>query len=361
MRAVRLALAVLSNRLGAVPRPSWCTFLVTYRCNARCQMCDSWRIRPGDELTVADVAAVFAKIGRLDVVRLTGGEPFLRDDLLEIAETVRRVSAPLVIHITTNGSFPQRVVDLARQFSKPSLLRFMVSFDGLADEHDRNRGKDVTFELAMATVRYLAELRSTLGLEVSANHTVISPRSLEDHAGLRRMLGELDVDVHSVLAYEDSAMYGAKRRGTRAEDLISTRYPLHPLLNGADVLGFIDRELTASEGLRNRTLRLGKRYYLHGLHDRLNGAARPRFKPPCVALRSHVRLLPDGRVPVCQFNTQTVGNLLTETWEQVWHGSAARASRAWVDACVGCWAECEVMPSAIYTADIVRSALLRGT
>lgn len=360
MRPLRLALSVLQNRLGAVPRPSWCTYLVTYRCNARCQMCDSWRIRPGDELTVENVSNVFEKIGRLDVVRLTGGEPFLREDMLEIAEAVRRASAPLVIHVTTNGSFPERVVEMVRRFSKPSLLRFMVSFDGLPDEHDRNRGQDVTFEQALTTVRRLAELRAAHGLEVSANHTVISPRSLDDNAGLRRLLGELDVDVHSVLAYEDSAMYGAKRRGTRAEDLITARYPLHPLLKGADVLGFVDRELADSARLRSRTLRFGKRYYLNGLRDRLNGLERPRFKPPCVALRSHIRLLPDGRVPVCQFNTQTVGDLLTDSWEEVWRGSAARESREWVDACIGCWAECEVMPSAVYTADIVRAAFLRG-
>ena len=69
MRLARLALTVLRNRLGAVPRPSWCTYLVTYRCNARCQMCDSWQMRPGPELTPAQGALVFRRLGRLDVVR----------------------------------------------------------------------------------------------------------------------------------------------------------------------------------------------------------------------------------------------------------------------------------------------------
>ena len=81
MRPGRLALSILSNRLGAVPRPSWCTYLVNYHCNARCKMCDSWRMKRGYELTPRDVRAVFGKIGRLDVVRLSGGEPFLRPDM----------------------------------------------------------------------------------------------------------------------------------------------------------------------------------------------------------------------------------------------------------------------------------------
>ncbi len=310
-------------------------------------------MKPGDELTVSEVATVFEKIGGLDVVRLSGGEPFLRKDMPEIAETILRVSRPAVIHITTNGSFPDQVVAFAERFSKPSRLRFMVSFDGLPDEHDANRGKDVLFDTAFDTCRRLAALRSSAGLEVSANHTVISRQSLTDNAGLRDMLREIDVDVHSVLAYSDSAMYGAKRRNQRADDLINNGYPLHPNLIGADVVGFVDEELRRVNEFGSAVLRWGKRYYLRGLRQRLMGVERPRPKPPCVALRSHIRLLPDGRVPVCQFNTTTVGSLRDESFAQVWHNDETRASRQWVDDCPGCWAECEVMPNAIYSGDIL--------
>lgn len=355
MRPVSLALSVLKNRTGAVPRPAWCTYLVCYRCNARCQMCDSWRVRPGYEMTPEEVATVFARIGRLDVVRLTGGEPFLREDLREIAEAVLRESRPMVIHVTTNGSRPEAIVSFVERFSRPGVLRFMVSFDGLEGEHDRNRGDEVRFRTAFESVRRLAALRERLGFGVSANHTVISPRSLEDNEGLRRDLAQLGVDVHSVLAYADSAMYGARLRGRKAEHLIvPTGYPLHPMLAGADVLGFVERELSRLREYGNPLLRWGKRYYLRGLRSRLAGDRAPRPRPPCVALRSHIRLLPDGSVPVCQFNTETVGNLLRDSFEAVWQGLAARESRRWVDACPGCWAECEVMPNAIYSGDILR-------
>jgi hypothetical protein len=59
-------------------------------------------------------------------------------------------------------------------------------------------------------------------------------------------------------------------------------------------------------------------------------------------------------VPVCQFNTQTVGSLLEQPLPEVWHGRAAASARSWVDACPGCWAECEVLPNAIYSGDILR-------
>lgn len=355
MQLMSLALSVVQNRLGAVPRPAWCTYLVCYRCNARCQMCDSWRLKPGDELTPAQVATVFGKIGRLDVVRLTGGEPFLREDMLEIAEAVLKQSRPFVIHVTTNGSFPERVVSFVERFSKPKRLRFMVSFDGQEAEHDRNRGEEVTFAIATETVQRLVALRERYGIEVSANHTVISPQSLEDNEGLRRRMGAWGVDVHSVLAYADSAMYGAKLRGKKAEHLIvPTGYPLHPKLHGANVLDFVEQELERANQFGNTMLRWGKRYYLRGLRARLRGEKNAKPNPKCVALRSHIRILPDGSVPVCQFNTEKVGNLLHQSFDEVWHGPDAKTSRRWVDRCPGCWAECEVMPNAIYSGDIVR-------
>ncbi len=354
MRALDWLSSVAHNRLGAVPRPRWCTYLVTYRCNARCGMCDSWRLKPGSELSLAEVATVFGKLGKLDVVRLSGGEPFLREDFAALAAVVLSAADPLVLHVTTNGSFPERVESFARALATPR-LRVMVSLDGLAAEHDRNRGANVTFELAAETIERLR----ALGVKVSVNHTVITPQSLADAAPLRARFAALGIDVHTVLAYADSAMYGIKLRGKRAEALVaSPRYPLHPALAGADVIGFVDDELAALGSIADRGTRLAKRYYLDGLRARLRDGEVPRG-PKCVALRSHVRLLPDGSVPVCQFNTERVGNLVTDSWDDVWRGGAATEARQWVDACRGCWAECEVLPSAIYTGDLLRALVSR--
>jgi hypothetical protein len=117
-------------------------------------------------------------------------------------------------------------------------------------------------------------------------------------------------------------------------------------------VGFVQRELGLVAAMKSPVRRAAKRYYLRGLLARLQGLPAPKPHPRCVALRSHVRLLPDGSVPVCQFNTEVVGSLLEDGLHEVLDGPKARASRAWVDACPGCWAECEVMPSAIYTGDL---------
>jgi MoaA/NifB/PqqE/SkfB family radical SAM enzyme len=350
-------LRVLQNRLGLVPKPSYCTYLVCDRCNARCGMCDSWRMPRGVELTPEQVRQVFTKLGSLDVVRLSGGEPFLRADLLELAEAVLAASAPGVLHITTNGSFPDRIAEFVRAFSRPRRLHFMVSFDGLREEHDASRGRKVTFDRALRSVDELCALRD-LGVRVSVNHTIISRGSLQDHAALAELMAERGVDTQWVLAYSGSSMYVQPRRGKRSEDLVLARgYPLHPDLDAPESLEFARAQLEHLSDIQSPALRLGKRYYLEGLIARLEGAEAPRPKPKCVALRSHLRLLPDGGVVVCQFNTERVGNLLEQSLDEIWHAQGTKSSRAWADACAGCWAECEVMPNAIYSGDLVAHAV----
>jgi MoaA/NifB/PqqE/SkfB family radical SAM enzyme len=320
-------------------------------------MCDSWRLRPGRELTPPQVRQVFAKIGRLDVVRLTGGEPFLREDFADVAAAVDEQSRPSVLHVTSNGSFPDRILRFVSGFGSPGRLQFLISFDGLEAEHNASRGADVPFAAAAETVERLAGLRRR-GVRVSVNHTIASPQSLADHAGLVRRFAPFGVDVQPVLAYAESAMYSLKRVGRRAEDLIEgTGYPLHPGLQGADVIGFVRRQLAGLRDIRDLPTRIGKRYYLRGLLARLRGDPHPRPHPKCVALRSHLRLLPDGSVPVCQFNTEKVGNLLEQSFEEVWYGTPAGSSRRWVDNCPGCWAECEVIPSALYSGDLLGNLL----
>lgn len=318
-------------------------------------MCDAWRWPPTAEISPDEAARLFRALRPLDVVRLSGGEPFLRPDFPALAQAVDDASRPLVLHITTNGSFPEAVEEFAASFRRPRALRFLVSVDGLAEVHDGNRGSAVTFACAEETVRRLARLRRRLPIGVSVNYTVISARSLNDAAALRAHFASFGVEVTTVLAYAESATYSLGARCT-----ISKRphpaagYPLHPALHGCDVENFVQKEIERTRRVRDPLLRTGKLYYLSGLLSRLLGDSPPYPRPRCVALRSHLRILPDGSVPVCQFNGEVMGNLRLNPPDEILHSSVADAARRWVDACPGCWAECEVIPNAIFTGDIVR-------
>ena len=87
---------IIKNKLGFKVLPCFCTYIITWRCNARCQMCDIWQRPVGDELKLDEVDKIFSQV-KLDAIRITGGEPFLKSDLAEIVNTIQKKSWPKII------------------------------------------------------------------------------------------------------------------------------------------------------------------------------------------------------------------------------------------------------------------------
>lgn len=343
-----------ANRRSANPqgfhgKPRFLTYLVTFSCNARCRMCDSWQKNSCDDLTLEDIERIFAQLPRLDAVRLSGGEPFLRRDLGEIARLASVYLRPPVLHITSNGLLTRRIVDFCQNRDKETALHLLISLDAVGPKHDQIRGVEKAWERAMATIHALAPRQKELALRLAVNQTIVDEHGLDHYRDLRRILQPLGVNVQTVLAYQQSATYSTDSELVVPPDQPGDFTPFAKMTQERliELLLELDRD---TSNLPMAT-RIAKRYYLRGLVNRLvHRRAMPN--PPCVALHSHLRLYPDGRVPTCQFNSTTVGNLRTTPFGEVWRGRAAVEQRCWVRNCPGCWAECEVLPNAIYSGDL---------
>jgi MoaA/NifB/PqqE/SkfB family radical SAM enzyme len=357
--ALSLPRAWWANRRSANPngfrgKPRFLTYLVTFSCNARCRMCDSWQKASDDDLTLEDIERIFAQLPRLDAVRLSGGEPFLRRDLGEIARLASAYLKPAVFHITSNGLLTRRIVDFCQHRDKDTTLHLLISLDAVGSRHDEIRGVEKAWERAMATIRDLAPRQKELALRLSVNQTVVDEYGLDHYRDLRRILQPLGVNVQTVLAYQQSATYSTASELVVPPDQPGDFTPFVQMTQ--ERLIELLRELEHDTSTLPITNQIAKRYYLRGLSNRLvHQRAFPN--PPCVALHSHLRLYPDGRVPTCQFNSTTVGNLRTTPFGEVWRGRAAVEQRCWVRNCPGCWAECEVLPNAIYSGDLFGVAL----
>ena len=117
---------------------------LTDRCNLRCTYCmpsdfADWLPGPSllttDELiTVIDVATSLG----IDGVRLTGGEPLLRADVVDVVRRISSLEHAPEISVTTNGL---KLVKLAQPLADAGLRRVNVSLDTL----DRDRFKAMTF------------------------------------------------------------------------------------------------------------------------------------------------------------------------------------------------------------------------
>lgn len=105
---------------------------VTQRCDLACSHCHHEGQTPSsEEMTPAEIERIVRVIARIGVrkVKLTGGEPLLRDDICEIVSSI----SPLVseVSLTTNGS---RLSEFAGQLKRAGLRRVNVSLHTLDGE-----------------------------------------------------------------------------------------------------------------------------------------------------------------------------------------------------------------------------------
>ena len=109
------------------------TVIVTYRCNARCSMCNRYKApsKPEEEISIETIK----KLPKMYFTNITGGEPFIRIDLKDIVRELYKKSDRIVI--STNGFFTDRIVicvrsslrsvfvSLSRVWSRPT-MRFVA-------------------------------------------------------------------------------------------------------------------------------------------------------------------------------------------------------------------------------------------
>jgi GTP 3',8-cyclase len=104
---------------------------LTDRCNFRCSYCSVSDYEDGDRILsrpeIARVAAAFARVG-VRRIRLTGGEPTLRREVVEIAADLRATPGIDEVALTTNG---HRLRELALPLRRAGLTALNVSLDTL--------------------------------------------------------------------------------------------------------------------------------------------------------------------------------------------------------------------------------------
>ena len=68
------------------------TVIVTYRCNARCSMCNRYKApsKAEEEISIETIK----KLPRMYFTNITGGEPFIRTDLKEVVRELYKKSRP---------------------------------------------------------------------------------------------------------------------------------------------------------------------------------------------------------------------------------------------------------------------------
>ena len=149
-------------------RPIHLTFFLTRRCNARCPFCfylkTNKNTEHAPELSLDEIEKISGSMDMLLWLAFSGGEIYLRDDLVEISEIFYRNNKPAVMLFPTNGLLPGLIKDRTEQILKQcpkSIIAVKLSMDGLYDEHDALRDTPGSFEKTLETYHLLKGLLDT--------------------------------------------------------------------------------------------------------------------------------------------------------------------------------------------------------
>jgi len=150
---------------------------ITNKCNMRCKTCCVWKKvnkKREVELSLEDFELLFDNFHNLNWVSFTGGEPFLRKDLVDIIPmALKKCSALHTISITTNGFLTSKIINVVKSVLESKLPSFYISIslDGLRKEHDVIRGLNRSFKNAMNTFKKLKEIKDKR-LKVHFEYTI---------------------------------------------------------------------------------------------------------------------------------------------------------------------------------------------
>ncbi len=305
--------------------PIGVVYEATMRCNLTCEFCyvgdllnveGEWR----QEMPLDVLRRAFPEQDGLQV-SLTGGEIFMRKDILDVME-VFKDKGYVCGYLTTNGTIitDERAEAMAALAARGFLKHISVSIDGPGEMHDKARGVKGTFERTSAGLKRLQEAaaRANAPLRVSIN-TTVTHETLEVLDQMVDVAEELGVDAiglnHLMFSTPGEVQETIRLLGTDDPSVISTFVTDNPGLDAPRVRAQVD---TLEAKCKARGIRFDMR-------PKVRSAIIDDYYTPgtplagrCMYPFLYARVSFSGKAYFCPFIRLEVGDLTTQSLEEVW-------------------------------------------
>ncbi len=304
---------------------------LTERCNLRCTHCYQ-SDNKSTELSFAEIGNTVAEIGDLvetwsahydlsfsPSFNITGGEPFLRADLFDILEEIRRLQAD--IYLLSNGTLISR--EKAQRLIELGVRGVQISMEGPEEVHERIRGKG-SFSASLRGVGNLLKAEMPVTLNVTLSD--INADYVMDLVALSRSIGVQKLGFSRLV----SVGRGADLLGRMLE-----KEQVRKIYEGLFSLSSESLEIVTGDPVASQ------------MQDPdSNVDAGPVPTGGCAAGLSGLTLLPDGTIIPCRRLFIPLGNIRRDSLREVWATSevlgALREKGRYGGKCGRCprWANC---------------------
>lgn len=289
---------------------------ITYRCNNNCAHCYNARERSFPELPTENWFQILDRIWDLKIphVVFTGGEPTLRDDLVKLVAYAQNKG--MVTGLNTNA---RRLADnqLVQKLVDAGLDHVQITVESHDPEiHDQMVQARGAWQDTRAGLRNVVNSK----LYLMTNTTLLSNNAGELNEILTFLAEEKVPTIGlNALIYSGSGL--TVRTGLKESEL-------PPLLELA-------RQFTQKSG--QRLIWYTPTQYCH-----FNPLMLSLGVKGCTAAYYNMCLEPNGDVLPCQSYYQSLGNILTDSWDSIWHHPLADSLRNRSDIPEGC-AHCDFL------------------
>lgn len=293
------------------------TVIVTYRCNARCSMCNRYKApsKPEEEISIETIR----KLPKMYFTNITGGEPFIRTDLKEIVRELYKKSDRIVI--STNGFFTDRIVDLCKEFPQVGIR---ISIEGLEQTNNEIRGLENGYQRGYSTLKKLRKM----GMKDVGFGMTVQDKNAPDLVPLYKISDKMGMEFATASLHNSFYFVEAK-------NIIKDR----PMV--AKNFEKLVNELLRS----NSPKKWFRAYFNHGLINYIYGQKRLL---PCDMSFDTFFIDPYGDVMPCNGtkDKEVMGNLNRQTWDELWNNREAEKVRKKVRCCDrDCWMIGSVSPA----------------
>lgn len=293
------------------------TVIVTYRCNARCSMCNRYKCpsTPEEEISVETIK----KLPEMYFTNITGGEPFIRTDLKDIVRELYKKSDRIVI--STNGFFTDRIVELCKEFPN---IGIRISIEGLEETNNKIRGLDDGFNRGYTTLQKLVEM----GMKDVGFGMTVQDANAKDLVPLYELSNKMNMEFATASLHNSFYFVEAK-------NIINDRPAV-----AAEFENLVNELLKS-----NQPKKWFRAYFNHGLINYIYGQKRLL---PCDMAFDTFFIDPYGDVMPCNGTKEkeVMGNLNEQSWDKLWNSEQAEKVRKKVRCCDRqCWMIGSVSPA----------------
>jgi len=280
-------------------------FFVTSRCNSKCRTCFYWEeLNARDDLTFAEIERISETMPRFREIWLSGGEPTLREELVEVLALFYRQNGVRSVNFPANGLLPEKLLGVVESTfaTCPELrINLNLALDGIGPTHDSIRGVPGNFDRALESLERLQGLRRRVPRFRLHVNSVVCRENIEEMVPLGEMMRDhFDLDGHYFQIIRGEPMDPGLLE-IHKESLTSLYEQLQPLYRHyADKLG-------------RRKGWLGKAGYLGVLNlyheiQASNFDRHHRWPMPCTAAQNIAVLDANGDIRSCELR-ERLGNV----------------------------------------------------